>query len=478
MLSQRLQAGARQALATLLAAIASFCTLWLLCRACTVQPQPAVLAAILAIVLGRRAAPRGIDAVAIVAGRIAGIAIAASGIGWLLRHVPVAGAAVFVAGMFFSVWLRDRGERARAVGALIALPLVAMLVVPGPTRVAPGGPLVDLALAVAAGVVALSYVTAIDALARRLRLADTGVSAAERFPLPPREPRTGMTPATRMAWQLAVALCAAFVVGFIVFPEHWGWVVLTAYIVCGSARGREDAVYKAVLRLTGALAGTVGAAALANLWAPTGPAEAVAIFAVLYAGLALRDVNYAYWACSTTLILSLLGRSNQSFALGLFVTRIEAIVVGAICGIVAAWFVFPIPTEAVVRRRLADVLLALDDVVANAHLPGDERAHAHATFHHRMRELDDVDAPVRWHWRVFVRRGDADHPARWIDLARGVRDHAQTYVSGPNTKRVRQAIGISRRSIAQHGKADAPDDRVPIGTALERLRTEIAPHDD
>jgi uncharacterized membrane protein YccC len=38
-----------------------------------------------------------------------------------------------------------------------------------------------------------------------------------------------------MALQMAVALSAAFAAGFLVFPDHWGWCVLTAFIVCSGA---------------------------------------------------------------------------------------------------------------------------------------------------------------------------------------------------------------------------------------------------
>jgi uncharacterized membrane protein YccC len=63
-----------------------------------------------------------------------------------------------------------------------------------------------------------------------------------------------------MAIQLAVALTAAFLLGWLLFPEHAMWVVLTAFLVCSGNRGRGDVVHKSAL---GGDAGRAGAALLA-----------------------------------------------------------------------------------------------------------------------------------------------------------------------------------------------------------------------
>jgi hypothetical protein len=462
-----------RAAVTLAGVVASFCTMWFVCRALGAQPQPAILAAILAIGLGRRDRAATLAEAALACLRIAGVALAATGVGWLLHAFPPVGAIVFVAGMFLSVWLRDFGERGRALGSLVALPLVAMLVVPIAPTPAPGGPLVDLALAIGSGVVALAFSTAIQWIARRFGIiASVGRSAISRPPAGARRP--GMTPTMRMALQMAVALTLAFAVGFLVFPGHWGWTVLTAFIVCSGARGRGDALYKAALRLIGALSGTTAAALLAYAWAPSGVAEATTIFAILFFGLWLRDANYAYWACSTTLILALLAHTNAGFAFGLLALRLGAILVGAICAIVATWFVFPIRTEAIVRRRLADALVAFDEFVVHAHLPEPERSEKRAAFERHVAHLDEVGPPLRWHRRLFARGRDDNHPARWIELASGLRERANAIetsddVPSPQTTKIRRAIGISRRAIADHAKPQGDTETVTVGDALERL---------
>lgn len=458
------------AAATTLAAIASCATVYGLCRWAGANGSgPAVAAAVFAVGYGRRPAARGIRQLLFAPPIVACVALAALGVGRLLLMLPFFGAAIFVLGMAASVYARNYDGWIRRTGALIALPLVTMLVVPVAPAHAPGGVFVDIALGASAGIVSLLFATLAHALVRgfglgvALREAETATRAA----------RAGMPPATRMALQMGVALGAAFALGFSVFPAHWGWTVLTAFIVCSGARGRGDAVHKGALRLVGALGGTVVAALSALLWAPSGSAEAALIFALLFVALVLRETNYAYWAAGTTLILALLARGAGGFDAALLGTRLESILAGAVCAVLAAWFVFPIRTEDVVRRRLADALKALDDAVSDAHDPA-LRPQRVAHVDRRMNELEGVAAPVRWHRRLFA-RGDAPaHPARWIDLALDVRRQTQPVLTGDVTDeklrgRLRRAIGLSRRAIGQHRDL-AAEHRVPIERALEDLR--------
>ena len=120
----------------------------------------------------------------------------------------------------------------------------------------------------------------------------------------------------------------------------------------------------------------------------------------------------------------MLARSDDGFNLALLGTRLESILAGALCAVIAAWFVFPIRTVDVVRRRLADALKAFDDIVVHAHDADARTAHA-ARYGHLMTELEGIAPPVRWHRRMFVRNDAPDHPARWIDLAHEIYRSAQ-----------------------------------------------------
>jgi 5-amino-6-(5-phosphoribosylamino)uracil reductase len=211
---------------------------------------------------------------------------------------------------------------------------------------------------------------------------------------------------TRMALQMLVALALAFTLGMVAFGQHWAWVVLTAFIVCSGAVGRGDAIYKGVLRLAGALAGTLVAAAVSRL-SRNGIESATLIFVALFFGIWLRNINYAYWAACATLIFALLQGSAGIDPLPLFAIRLLAIVAGALCAIVATWFVYPIQTEALVRKRVGE---ARDALRAGA---GVRELHFH------LAQLERVAPPVRLHRRVFGEREDGRHPATLIELMQG-----------------------------------------------------------
>ena len=459
-------ASALQAAGALVAIVLTYVAEYALCIGLGAQSQPAILAAVIAMTLSRRAAPiRGIEFVRrpLV---MAITALAAAGIGALLLANAVLGAALFTIALSASVYLRNFGALGRSIGALVATPLVVMLVIP--VRVdAPGGRLADLLILVSAGIVPLAIVSVLHAIERRagMRTDDAAAEDVAAAATPQRDPegRRKLTPATRMAVQLGVALAAAFFAGHLLFPDHWAWTVLTAYIVCAGARGRGEAAYKGVQRFLGAAAGSAVAIACSALWLPRGPLEAVTVFAVLYLALWLRPLNYAYWACGITLILALLSPAAGGAEFGLLRERLAAILAGGVCGVAAAWFVLPIPTNAVIRRRLNELLVALDAFVQ------DEQQRPQAAY--RMRELAVLAPPVDMHRRFVRVRDREDHPATWIERARSVHDRILSEQGVPERRKgaIRKAIGTSRRAIGQHARAERAPDIPPVGTALRQL---------
>jgi len=288
--------------------IATFACTLAACRAAGADPQPAIMAAFIALSLSLRTA-RSRAHPLLHAAALTAIAPLAAGTGLLLHASPPLGAAMFTAIIGCSVWARDWGGFAQRLGTLAALPLLAILIVPPPAQGAPGGPWVDLALVTGGGLIALLWVSAFQRLSARTgepiggtpSPSASGAGAARKTAA---RPDSRLSVSQRLALQLTVALAAAFAVGLLAFAEHWGWTVLTAFIVSSGARGRGDAAYKSVLRLIGALGGTVAATLIGAVVAPRGITEAIAIFGVLFIGVLLREVNYTYWACCMTLVLA------------------------------------------------------------------------------------------------------------------------------------------------------------------------------
>jgi hypothetical protein len=267
-------------------------------------------------------------------------------VGRLLASHYVLGAAVYTAGMTLAIWIRRYGPAATKAGTLLAIPLVALLVVPGPAlpSKAQSG-LVTWGWSALVGALACAGVWLVQGLGDRFGPRHWRTEPAPEQP--PRRSRLHPRPSTRMALQMAVGIAAAFILGRLFFDDHWPWVVLTAYVAASGNRGRTDVLRKGLERLAGATVGTLLAAGIAAAGVTGDPAVAL-MFAVLAVALWLRPLNYAYWAAGMTCALSLLLGYFGQDALSLLPTRLEGIAVGAGLSVASAWWLLPVPRA---RRR-------------------------------------------------------------------------------------------------------------------------------
>ncbi|MFG2375707.1 FUSC family protein [Streptomyces sp. NPDC048504] len=267
-------------------------------------------------------------------------------VGRLLASHYVLGAAVYTAGMALAIWIRRYGPTATKAGTLLALPLVALLVIPGPALPAKAqSGLVTWGWAALVGALACAGVWLVQGLGDRFGPRHWRAETAPDQP--PRRSRLHPRPSTRMALQMAAGIAAAFILGQLFFDDHWPWVVLTAYVAASGNRGRTDVLRKGLERLAGATVGTLLAAGVA-LVGVTGHTAVALMFAVLAVALWLRPLNYAYWAAGMTCALSLLLGYFGQDALSLLPTRLEGIAVGAVLSVASAWWLLPVPRA---RRR-------------------------------------------------------------------------------------------------------------------------------
>jgi hypothetical protein len=453
----------REAVLTLLAMLATLaCTQWFEPGAAS-----AVLGVVLALSLARShlAGERRGRLEALVALPV--VSLASVGVGELLRHVPWAGATVFVAAMAVSIWMRRFGPLALRAGSLIALPLVTLLVVPHlPQR--DGGALARVLVPLGIAVTALAWVTLAEALGRRAGWLAPADPIAAGGDAPPAKTASTLRPSphTRMALQMATALAASFAVGELFFPSHWSWIVLTAFIVNSGNRGRQDVVYKSALRVLGAAAGTVAALALAGPAAVHGATAATLILACVFLGVWLRPLGYGWWALFVTLALALLqGLQPQAMpSLSLLGQRLVEIGIGATLGLAAAWFVFPIRSTDVLRRRIADALAALaeamDPQVAERRPGGIVAAivqveQLRPSFHAR---------------HLALRRWQPLQPVDWIDALAACRAPAVALVArGETPGAVRKAVGAARKAMRE------PEQIFATLTALRQALDATAP---
>jgi hypothetical protein len=410
------------------------------------EPGAAVFGMLLAITLSRSQLERDLR------GRLeAGIALplvslAGLGVGVLLVTVPPLGAAVFAVGVAASVYLRRFGPLWRRIGGLIALPFTALLVAPVHSERL--GPVLSAVGALVLGLVAWAAVTLLQLAAIRLRILPRPrpVPAGERTPPRP----GGMQPdaTTRLALQMLVTVGLAFVVGFLAFPDRWSWVVVTALTVTLGNVGRADVADKAVQRVIGAGAGSL--VALGALLVPDlqlGAGIAIVLL-VLFAGLVLRPFGYVWWALAITVVLAL----AQSLTAGPFTLgeRWEEIVVGGVLAVAVAGLLLPVPSEAVVRRRIAEALGALSDwlaiVAPGRDAPDPAAPGAEAAAHRVHAALDGLDRAGR----------PFDDMRRW--LPRRLRPRAVGW------------LAATRAGTAESLAAPRAAARRPLGEARKALR--------
>ncbi|MFB7241724.1 FUSC family protein [Streptomyces populi] len=309
----------------------------------------------------------------------------------LVQRHPDAGDAAFVVGVAGAIWVRRFGARATRAGTLVVLPLIAVLVVPA--GVVPVGGHGHTAWAAVTALAAVVWGTVVTWTAQRTGLVPRPPSA--KVTAAPRAPRRRPAASTRMALQTAAALTSAFVIGRNLWPDHWAWVVLTAFLVCSGARSRGDVLVKGTWRTLGAAAGTVVATAVSGEFGPRSDTAVVVIFAVLAVATWLRELSYAYWAGCVTAVLSLLYDWFGQSPGDLLHTRLAGIAVGAVLGVAASWLVLPVRTEAVVRARTAAALSGLGELMEADWRDGPAVRTARARFSYRVEQLATVTAPVR-----------------------------------------------------------------------------------
>ena len=348
-------------------------------------------------------------------------AVAADEVGWLLSSHPDLGDVVFAVCVGGSIWFRRFGAGATNAGTVAVLPFIAVLMLQAPVPPSYGGGHAFWAAVVA--LIACCWVLAVQAIAGRAGIGGPAWSRGRPEPAtaaarPCGPGRSRLLASTRMALQMGVALAGAFAIGRGVFPSHWTWTVLTAFIVCSGARGRGDVGLKSVLRAAGAAVGTVVATGIAGVFGPHETISIVVIFAVLAAASWLRSASYAYWAGCVTAVLSLLYGYFGESAPALLRTRLAEIMIGALLGMAASSLVFPVRSADVARRRVADVLAALAGFLDAA---WDERAvlkSRQARFERCVEQLDQIARSLQAHRMLLRRWRPGPHPADAVDAVR------------------------------------------------------------
>jgi hypothetical protein len=257
-----------------------------------------------------------------------------------------------------------------------------------------------------------------------------------------------------MALQMAAALAGAFAAGRSAFGFHWTWTVLTAFIVSSGNRGRGDVTQKAVLRIGGAVGGTLIATVLANAFPAHDNWSVVVIFAVLAVAVWLRPISYAFWAAGMTAALALLYGFFGEQGSHLLLERLEGILLGAVIAVAAAWLVLPIRNVDVIRRHLA---IALGEIARRVSADGPDvwfPPESTARVRAAVRTAEPTAGSVRWlrvlplRWRAGLPYAVASRElATCAEGPMALAEH-RLALSGEDRRRLSSDVTSARRALA------------------------------
>jgi uncharacterized membrane protein YccC len=212
------------------------------------------------------------------------------------------------------------------------------------------------------------------------------------------------------------------------------------------------------------------------------------IFVVLALATWLRSLSYAYWAAAITSVLALLYGYFGAGGSHVLAARLEGIVLGALIAVAVSWLLLPVRTTDVLRRRLADLLTVLGELMAALAADPAELASAVGRFEHALDALEEIARPLHTHRLLLRARGrEGAHVADTIDAARRCRAPVASIVAlvagdpallalravAAERKRVAVRIGAARRALAGRREETGEPPAAP-GPGGERLSIELS----
>ncbi len=236
--------------------------------------------------------------------------------------------------------------------------------------------------------------------------AAASVPAAVQVALGPS--RLGIPAAFHRPIQVTVACGLALAVGVMLSPTRWYWAVVTAYIVFNNTRTRADTAIRAFNRGAGTFGGVVAGTLLATLLHGHPLAAGLLIPVVFFLAVYNLQASYGWMIFFFTNGLALLYGLMGMFTPELLFLRLSETLIGALCGIAAAFLIFPVRTGGAVDAAMGDFLDALDELMAAA---CDEKKSADAItgaalkLDHKYGALAAAVRPLGGPWSVVTKFG-------------------------------------------------------------------------
>lgn len=314
-----------------------------------------------------------------------------------------------------------------------------------------------------------------------VRAPPTGRADAPLSPVP-RPPQIGpIAPTTLVAIQVTVASALAMLVGSIVPPHRYLWAVLTAFLVYNGTASAAETREKSWTRTTGTIVGVALGFVLVE--AVKGRTVVEAVVGILSLALAFYTFRFSYTLFNffLTAVVAMVFDFSRQPENQLLVDRLVETMIGSACGALAATYVLPLRTHAVVaviakafaERLRASVSVSVGRLVGEE--SGDPLAATRA-LDVQLQELLDRVRPLL----NTARRQGGDPDETVVTLMRCgyyARDLAQSALDGGATTKifaeelrdVRSAIGAAIaafETVAEGRPERVPDDVAPA-EALE-----------
>lgn len=230
--------------------------------------------------------------------------------------------------------------------------------------------------------------------------------AAVQAALGPR--RMGIPAAFHRPIQVTVACGLALAAGLMLSPTRWYWAVITAYLVFNNTRTRADTAIRALNRAAGTLGGVLAGTLLATLLHDHPLAGGLLIPILFFLAVYNLQASYGWMIFFFTNGLALLYGLMGMFTPELLFLRLTETLVGGVCGIAAAFLIFPVRTSGAVDTAMTDFLNALEELMSAAGdktKAADEITGAALKLDHRYGALAAAVRPLGGPWSVVTKFG-------------------------------------------------------------------------
>jgi uncharacterized membrane protein YccC len=175
-----------------------------------------------------------------------------------------------------------------------------------------------------------------------------------------------LTPYTRAAIQMGVAVGGATLLGVQISSYRFYWAVIAAFATFMGVNNSAEQVRKGFLRVAGTLVGIGIGSLLVDAVGHNALGTVAVILGALFLGFYLMRVNYAFMVIGITVMVSQLYLELGEFSNSLLWLRVEETAVGAAFAMVVASTVLPLRTRRVLYIAVRNHVLAIGTLIDHA----------------------------------------------------------------------------------------------------------------